>query len=152
MMLSLGQFLFGLSTVAFEEMQHQMAWRHAENARVGAAPALQFLGPEAETITLTGMQVPEFGDRTALPRLKEMAAVGAAYALADGAGNVYGAFVIESLQLTGSHFIAEGVPRKTTFNISLKSTKTETVDPAGGADDNAGLGWDFDAWDWWLGL
>ena len=152
MMMTLGQFVFGLSTLAFDEMQRQLAWRHAENARVGIAPGVQYLGPEAEKITLTGMQAPELGQRGALETLTDMAAKGAAYPLIDGTGTNYGAFVIESLQRTGSKFIAEGVPRKTVFSIALKKTDDHTmVDPAGGADDSAGTGWDFDAWDWWLG-
>ncbi len=152
MMFSLGQFVFGLHTLAFQELQRQMAWRHAENARVGAAPSTQYLGPESEKITLTGVQVPEFGDRTALQRLRDMANTGAAFALADGTGSVYGAFVIESMDQTGTHFIAEGVPRKTTFTINLKSADPSRVDPNGGADDGGATGWDFDAWDWWLGM
>lgn len=152
MMMYLGQFVFGLATVAFGEMQRQMAWRHPENGRVGAQPGVQYLGPEAEQITLTGVQVPELGQRTALEQLSQMADEGAAYTLMDGTGRVYGTYVIESLQQTGTHFVAEGLPRKTTFTLQLKSTDNpEQVDPAGGADESAGQGWDFDAWDWWLG-
>ena len=152
MMMTLGQFVFGLSTLAFDEMQRQLAWRHAENARIGIAPGVQYLGPEAEKITLTGMQAPELGQRGALDTLTDMAGAGAAYALTDGTGRVYGAFVIEGIQQTGSRFIAEGVPRKTVFTINLKAAGDHTqVDPGGGADDSAGTGWDFDAWDWWLG-
>lgn len=153
MMMTLGQFVFGLSTLAFDEMQRQLAWRHAENPRVLAPPGVQFLGPEAEKITLTGMQAPELGQRGALDTLSDMASKGAAYALIDGTGTSYGAFVIESIQQTGSKFIAEGLPRKTVFTVQLKKTDDHAaVDPAGGADDSAGTGWDFDAWDWWLGV
>ena len=152
MMMQLGQFTFGLSTLAFDEMQRQLAWRHPENGRVGAPPGLQFLGPEAEKITLSGVQAPELGQRGALDVLSDMADAGAAYALTDGTGRVYGAYVIEGIQQTGSHFIAEGLPRKTTFTIQLKSTDDATqVDPGGGADDTGGSGWDFEPWDWWLG-
>lgn len=152
MLMQLGQFTFGLSTLAFDEMQRQLAWRHAENARVGAAPGVQFLGPEAEKLTISGAQVPELGDRAALAKLADMAGDGAAYPLLDGAGHVYGAYVIEGIQQTGTHFVAEGVPRKVTFSISLKKVAEHTqVDPGGGADDAGGMGPQFDAWDWWLG-
>ena len=73
MMMHLGQFTFGLSTLAFDEMQRQLAWRHPENGRVGAPPGLQFLGPEAEKITLSGVQAPELGQRGALDVLTDMA-------------------------------------------------------------------------------
>lgn len=150
MMMYLGQFMFGLSTLAFDDMQRQMAWRHPENARIGAPPGVQFLGPEASKITLTGMQAPELGQRGALDTLADMAGKGAAYALVDGTGRSHGAYVIESIEQTGARFIAEGVPRKVTFNIQLKSVDESLVDPAGGTDDSGSAGWDYDAWDWWL--
>lgn len=151
MLMYLGQFMFGLSTLAYDELQRQMAWRHAENARVGQPPGVQYLGPEAEKITLSGMQAPELGQRGALDTLSAMAAKGAAYALVEGTGRSLGAWVIESLSQTGSRFVAEGVPRKTTFELQLKRVDETLVDPAGGADDSGATGTDFDAWDWWLG-
>ncbi|MFV0679247.1 phage tail protein [Ottowia sp.] len=150
MLMTLGQFQFGLTTLAFDEMQRQIAWRHPENSRVGAAPGVQYLGPEAQKITINGLQAPELGQRGALDTLSEMAAKGAAYTLTDGRGVNYGAFVIERIEQTGSRFVAEGVPRKTTFTIGLKSVSDPTqVDPAGGAGDDSA--WDWDGWDWWLG-
>ena len=153
MLMQLGQFTFGLPTLAFTEMQRQLEWRHADNARVGALPGVQYLGPQSEKITLTGCAVPEIGDRRALDTLRKMADAGAAYVLQDGTGQVYGAYVIESLQQTGSHFVAEGVPRKVAFTLALKQTADAAQgDPAGGADDNASTGQgEFDGWDWWLG-
>ena len=150
---SLGQFAFALDTLPMRELQQQLAWTHAENARVGAQPGVQFTGRQADKITITGATVPEIGSQSALDTITQMADAGATYTLADGTGRIYGAFVIEGVQLTKSAFIAEGVPRKIEFSITLKTGDPSQVDPAGGADDNAGDGWDgFDLWDWWLGL
>ena len=62
----------------------------------------------------------------------------------------------EDIPELARHFLdkaaSEGLPRKTTFTIQLKSTDDATqVDPGGGADDTGGSGWDFEPWDWWLG-
>ena len=153
MMMALGQFVFGMDTLAFQDLDRQAAWRHAANSRVGDRPARQYIGPGDETITLSGTLAPEFrGSSQSLVQLRAMADDGNAYALVDGAGGVYGAFVIEGVTEKGSVFIAEGLPRKTTFTIQLKSTDDATqVDPGGGADDTGGSGWDFEPWDWWLG-
>ena len=59
MMLSLGMFVFSLSTLAYQELQRQTNWRHASNSRVGAPPALQFVGRGDDTITLPGIILPE---------------------------------------------------------------------------------------------
>ncbi|WP_200889036.1 phage tail protein [Yersinia rochesterensis] len=47
-------FIFMLQTVPYQDFQHQMAWRHPSNARIGKRPSSQFLGPDEESITLSG--------------------------------------------------------------------------------------------------
>src|SRR5450830_1044862 len=84
MMMSLGQFVFSLNTLAFEELKRQTTWRHPSNSRVGQRPARQFVGPGDDTINLTGVQVPEFmGKRQSLPQLRDMADSGRAWAMVD---------------------------------------------------------------------
>lgn len=153
MMAALGQFVFALNTLAFQELRRSNAWRHPSNSRVGARPALQYVGPGAETLTLTGLQAPEFmGDRKALDRLRAMADKGSAYALVNGAGEAFGAFVIASIDETGSIFVAEGVARRVEFTVNLERVDDALADPAGGTDggDDWGDWWTGDDWDWWL--
>ena len=153
MMAALGQFTFALNTIAFQEMRRSTSWRHPSNPRVGARPARQFVGLGDETITLTGLQAPEFmGDRKALDRLRDMADRGNAYALVNGAGENSGAWVIENLEETGTLFVREGVPRRVEFTINLARVDDDLADPAGGTDGGADWGdwWTGDDWDWWL--
>ncbi|MDT0137273.1 phage tail protein [Acidovorax sp. PRC11] len=152
MLAALGQFVFALDTIAFQELRRSTSWRHPSNSRVGAMPARQYIGPGDDTITLTGLQAPEFmGDRRALDRLREMADRGAAYALVNGAGEAFGAWVIESLEETGSIFVREGVARRIEFSIQLARVEDELADPAGGTDGGEDWGdwWEGDEWDWW---
>ncbi|MCL1962473.1 MAG: phage tail protein [Desulfovibrionaceae bacterium] len=161
-MMALGQFMFGLDTLAFEQLQRATDYRHPTNSRVGAMPARQFAGLGDDKITLTGLQVPEFkGDRKALDTLRKMAADGAAYALVAGAGtdNVLGAWVIESVQQTGSIFIAEGVPRRVEFSLQLDRVEDKRAEPDGGASAGGNPAFDDDftdydggdgMWEWWL--
>ena len=97
-MMTLGQFVFGLDTVAYQEMQRATDWRHPSNSRVGARPARQYVGQGDDTITFTGLFVPEFrGGRKTLDELRKMADAGSAYAMVNGAGDNLGAWVIQRL-------------------------------------------------------
>lgn len=121
MMLALGLFVFELRTLPYQEMQRSMSWRHAEQSRVGERPALQFTGPDADTITLTGTLHPELtGGRLSLDMLETMADQGEALPLVEGSGWIHGMFVVESLQTTRTLFFRDGAARRIDFNIGLK--------------------------------
>lgn len=146
MMMSLGQFVFSLNTLAFEELKRQTTWRHPSNSRVGQRPARQFVGPGDDLINLTGVQVPEFmGTRQSLPKLRDMADSGRAWSMVDAAGGVYGAWVIESISETGSVFVAQGVPRRVSFDLGLARVDDKMADASGGV--NPGEPWPVD---WWI--
>ena len=120
MLMSLDQFVFGLSTLAYSELQRQTTWRHSSNSRVGARSARQYVGPGDDTITLNGILAPELtGSIGALEQLRDMADAGDAYVMVDGAGKVYGAFVIESINEGQTIHHQDGTPRRIEFTISL---------------------------------
>lgn len=136
MMAALGQFAFSLPTLAYQELRRSTEWRWPTNSRVGARPARQFVGQGEESITLTGLQVPEFmGERLALQTLREMGDAGSAYSLTTGAGEVLGAWVIERVEETGTLFIREGVARRVEFTLELKRVDDSQADPSGGVQD-----------------
>lgn len=121
MMMSLGVFSFSLATAAYQELQRQMAWRHASSERVGARAAHQYVGPGDETINLSGLIAPPLTGRLgSLDTLRDMAGQGRSWPLVDGTGRVHGAYVIESINETRSLFFADGIPRKVEFQIALK--------------------------------
>ena len=120
MLMSLDQFVFGLSTLAYTELQRQTQWKHRTSSRVGARDARQFTGQGDDTITLNGTLSPELtGKLASLTELRAMADAGEAYAMVDGAGNVYGAFVIESMNETQTLHFEDGTPRRVDFTVSL---------------------------------
>lgn len=150
---ALGQFIFAMDNLAFEEMRRSTAWRHPSNERVGARPARQFVGQGDDTLTLSGLQAPEhFGDRKAIAQLREMGDTGAAFALVNGAGEIYGAWVIESVEETGTILTRDGIARRVEFTLNLARVDDSYVDPTGGADADDGE--DPQAWgddlDWLL--
>ena len=120
MLMALGQFVFGMSTMAYQDMQRANAWRHPSHARVGAMPARQYVGPGDETISLKGVIAHELTGKTkTLDELREMAGTGQAWSLVSGTGEVFGAYVIESINETGSYFMPDGTPRRIDFTIAL---------------------------------
>jgi len=123
MMMALGMFVFMLQTAPYQDFQHQMAWRHPSNARIGLRAVSQFLGPDDESITLSGTLYPELtGGKVSLMALQLMADTGKAWSLIEGNGAIHGMFVIESLSRTKSIFFSDGSARKIEFTITLKRT------------------------------
>ncbi|MCA6219832.1 phage tail protein [Photorhabdus antumapuensis] len=121
MMAVLGLFVFMLKTTPYQSMQHQQSWRHAFNSRIGMRPAWQFLGPDNDTMTLSGSLYPEItGGRLSLTVLQVMADSGKAWSFIDGSGTVYGMFVIESIDQTKTEFMSNGSARKIDFTLTLR--------------------------------
>jgi phage protein U len=129
MMLALGLFVFSIHTVAYQEFQRSMQWRHPSNSRVGARPAYQYIGPGEETITLPGWIATELiGTPLSLMVIEQMANTGKAYTLISGLGLVHGVFVIEQMTETKSVFFSNGAARRIDFTISLKRIDDSLVD------------------------
>ena len=121
MMMALGNFIFSLYTLAYQELQRQTDYRHASSSRVGAAPARQFLGKGDDSITLPGWLAPELaGTPSSLDVLRYMASTGGAWPLIEGSGRIYGLWVIESITETKTLFFQDGTPRRSEVSNALK--------------------------------
>lgn len=121
MMMTLGWFVFMRSTVAPQSQQDEKSWRHLGNNRVGARPSYQYLGPDDELSTLSGVLYPELtGGPVSLDMLNSMGDSGRAFPLIQGDGVMRGSFVIEGISTTRSEFFQDGSARKIEFSIKLK--------------------------------
>ncbi|PHM69253.1 phage tail protein [Xenorhabdus kozodoii] len=121
MMAALGLFVFMLKTTPYQSLQHQQSWRFGFNNRIGARPAFQFMGPNNDTITLSGTLYPEItGGRLSLLALQLMADSGKAWSFLDGHGTIYGMFIIESIDQTKTEFFVDGAARKIDFTVTLR--------------------------------
>lgn len=119
-LMTLGLFVFALPTLLFEELTRTRNARHATIDRFGARAASQFVGEGEETVTLTGMLVPEIAGRFAsLDTLDAMRQGGNAHQLIDGTGVVWGSYVIVRLDERRAVFTENGRPRKTDFALDL---------------------------------
>lgn len=128
MMMTYGMFVFGLDSAAYQELQRQTAWRHAAQNRVGRRPARQYLGPGEDTITLTGVLLPQFtGGQQSLDELREMANEGAAWPLIEGNGTNYGLFVIESMSERKTHQMKDGTAQRIGFDLVLQRIEDDEI-------------------------
>ncbi|OKP03939.1 phage tail protein [Xenorhabdus eapokensis] len=121
MMAALGLFVFMLKTTPYQNLQHQQSWRYGFNNRIGVRPAFQFIGPNNDTITLSGSLYPEItGGRLSLLALQLMADSGKAWSFLDGQGTIYGMFIIESIDQTKTEFFVDGAAKKIDFTVTLR--------------------------------
>lgn len=120
MMLTLGMFVFMRQTLPFQTMQRDAEYRWPSNPRVGQRDAYQFLGVGEEKVTLSGVLYPELtGGRITMTTVRLMAEEGRAWPLIDGAGAIYGMYVINNVSETGSVFFSDGTARKIDFTLTL---------------------------------
>jgi len=120
MLLALGLFAFGIPTLAHDELQRRSAWKHAGSNRVGARDATQYVGPGDETIQIGGTAYAELSDgQASLDQLRAMANSGDAWPLVDGTGQVFGAYVIVTIDEGRRHLLPDGTPLKIDFTINL---------------------------------
>ncbi|MDL5600516.1 phage tail protein [Bacillus subtilis] len=134
MMMALGMFVFGLPTLAYQELQRQTEWRHPSSSRVGTHPARQFAGRGDDTLTLPGILLPELaGSLLSLDALREMANTGRAYPMVEGSGRILGLWVIERVSETRSLFFPDGTPRRIEFSLGLTRVDDGRTDLLGAA-------------------
>lgn len=120
-MLALGLFVFGLDTLAYQELQRRTDWRHGATDRLGARAALQFLGAGEDVITLPGTLMPGVaGDSASLDRLRTMGDSGQAWPLVASTGTVVGQYVIVAIDDRRTAFLPGGAARQIDFAIDLK--------------------------------
>ncbi|MEJ4046249.1 phage tail protein [Erwinia sp. SLM-02] len=121
MMMALGLYVFMLRTTPYSSLNYQRSWRHAANQRINRRPTAQFLGPDADSLTLSGTLLPEVtGGALSLMALGQMAELGKAWPLIEGSGAIYGMFVIEALTQVKTEFHSNGSPRKIDFTLKLR--------------------------------
>lgn len=119
-MMTLGTFVFSLPTLAYQQLQRSMDWRHASSERVGARAAHQYLGVGEETIELSGTVAKELtAGEPSLNTLRDLAQDGVPLPLVDGRGYVYGAYVIKGIRETQGQFFRDGAARTLDFSLHL---------------------------------
>ena len=121
-MMALGAFRFGVNRATYQSFSRAAAFRWAKQERLGRAPAMQFLGPDADEITLEGVIYPHFkGGLRQVEFMRLMARSGKPMMLVDGLGWAWERWVITAVEERKSVFMADGAPRKIEFTITLQA-------------------------------
>lgn len=129
-MMQLGTFQFGINTAAYQGLSRSDEWRWPDQERFGQAPALQYTGPGATTITLDGILYPEWrGGLGQLDAMRAEAGRGKPLVLVDGRGQALGMWVIERVDESQSIFAAGGVARRIEFTLQLKRFSARVAGP-----------------------
>ena len=119
-MLKLGDYLFSVSTAAYQEWSHSSEYRWPAQERVGRLPARQYLGPGQEEITLSGVIYPRYkGGLGQLDRMRSEAGRGKPLMLTEGTGRVWGQWVITRVEETRRVFRSDGTPQRVEFRLEL---------------------------------
>lgn len=127
-MMILGEYPFSIHTAAYDSLQHSTEYNWQSQQRLGKKPAQQFLGFGEETISLSGLMLPDFsGGMAQIGAMRESAAKGEPLILIDGNGFVMGKWCITKINNTNTVFWGNGSARKIEFAMDLK---------AYGEDDN----------------
>lgn len=121
MMMVLGLYVFMLRTVPYQELQYQRSWRHAANSRVNRRPSTQFLGPDNDSLTLSGVLLPEVtGGRLSMLALKQMAELGKAWPLIERQRDYLRHVCDREPESDQNEFFESGMPRRIEFTLTLK--------------------------------
>lgn len=121
MMMILGVYRFCISNAAYQTLSRATEYRWAEQSRLGNEPALQFIGPGADTIKLDGTIYPHFkGGLRQVTAMRLEAAAGIPLMLISGNGTAFGRWCILSVEETQTVFLKDGTPRKITFSLTLQ--------------------------------
>jgi uncharacterized protein len=120
-LMTLGLFVFGMDTLAYNQFQRKRDWRHGKSERHNARAASQYLGPGEDAITIEGVLVPEvMGSYGAIDRLAEMAETGDNWPLTLAAtGEVLGNYEIKNLDERWRNIMAGGLARQVDFAVDL---------------------------------
>lgn len=129
-MLQLGAYQFGVSSAAYQGLRRSDGWQWPEQARVGQAPALQYVGAAAATVSLDGVIFPEWrGGFGQLEKMRQEAAKARPLVLVDGRGHALGMWVIERVEESQTVFAAGGVARRVEFTLQLKRYSASVAGP-----------------------
>ena len=121
-MMALGSFRFGMTNGAYQQFSRSAGYRWNQVNRIGREPALQYLGPGTQEVTIEGVIYPNFkGGLRQVDLLRQKADSGLPMMMVDGLGRVWKRWVIVQVAERKSYFLRDGAPRKIEFSVTLKS-------------------------------
>jgi phage protein U len=121
--LGVGPYRFKIVGLNYQSLDRKFEYRWKPQDRIGRRPAMQFLGPGMETVSLKGVLYP--GDPRLgsgfkqLENMRKEAMFGVPRGVASSLGRYYGLWCITEITDVQSYFDPNGSPRKVEFTINL---------------------------------
>lgn len=126
MLMIYGQTPFMAKDVPFDRLERDRQWNWASNNRVNNTPAYQYIGKGEESISLSGILMPEYtAGALSLENFRKMADQGMPFLLMTGYGQVYGYYFLDSIKETHSEYEGSGIAQKIEFSLSLRKADDE---------------------------
>lgn len=120
-MMKLGDYAFSVDTAAYQQFQRSTQYRWSSQQRVGRHDALQFVGFDADSITLTGKIYPEYrSGPNQIRDMREAGQKGEPMMLVDGNGFVHGRWVVLGIDEQSDTFALGGTPRRQSFTLNMR--------------------------------
>lgn len=120
-LVALGAYRFAVASGGVGSVDRTTEWRWASQEVIGAPPALQYIGPGEDKVTLKGIIFPHYrGGLGQVDAMRAQAGRGQPLTLVDGTGRYYGVWVITSIGEEKSFLFADGAPRRIEFTVEIK--------------------------------
>ena len=122
MMLSLGDFQFGIDAAAYAELSLKAEYPWAKVDRLQNTPQHQAMGLEVRSISLRGTVCPSYREAglSQIEALREAAAEMKPQPLMAGNGRYLGRWVVKSISQTDSVFFEDGAAQKQEFTMEME--------------------------------
>jgi hypothetical protein len=121
--LGVGPYRFKIAGLNYQSLDRKFEYRWKPQERIGRRPAMQYMGPGLETVSLQGILYPKdprLGSGfKQLERMRREAMIGIPRGVASNLGRYYGLWCITSITDVQTFFAKDGSPRKVEFTIEL---------------------------------
>ena len=122
MMLSLGDFQFGVDTAAYAELSLKAEYPWAKVDRLQNTPQHQAMGLEVRSVSLRGAVYPSYrgAGLSQIETLREAAAEMKPQPLMAGNGRYLGRWIVKSISQTDTIFFEDGTAQKQEFTMEIE--------------------------------
>jgi phage protein U len=128
--MALGPFGFHALRFGFNGVSRNLTTPWADIQTVGGLNRIQWLGGDADKVTVAGAVFPEeFGGLESLEGVRSAALTGAVLPLVTLGGNVFGMYTIEGVSEDQSFHDALGRPRRDVYSIELRRFPGNSFSP-----------------------
>ena len=122
MLMCWGGSVFEAGAMAFDKLARQTKARWKDHEIIGRRPAGQYLGPDKQPLTISGVTFPNddgAGPAAQVIALGNACEAGEVHCLVTGSGSVSGPFRLEEIDPEETYHDANGSPQRVAYNLTF---------------------------------